>query len=383
MSKSQLDFVREESPNADIRVVGVGGGGGNAVNNMIRGGMTGVRFIAMNTDRQDLERSLAPVRFQLGEGITRGLGAGANPEIGREAALEDREKIAELLTGADMVFVTAGMGGGTGTGAAPVVAQIAKELGALTVAVVTRPFTFEGNRRKKAANEGIEALRQVVDTLITIPNQRLISVATEKTTMRDAFRMADDVLYHATKGVSELINNTGEWNVDFADMRTTMLNKGVALMGVGTGTGPHKTIEAAQRAISSPLLDDISINGATSLLINVTSSDDLTMLEYHEAVTMVQEEAHENANVIVGWVIDKSMKDEVRVTVVATGFEENWMQNPRPDAEERMRKVVNGNQSNAAAPRGRGPDSRGMTSGISADDYDIPTYNFFKKKDGV
>jgi cell division protein FtsZ len=371
-----LDFVHEDVHKAQIRVIGVGGGGGNAVNNMIESGMSGVEFIAVNTDAQDLERSLAPRRFQLGGQLTKGLGAGANPEIGREAALEDRDRIAELVAGADMVFITAGMGGGTGTGAAPVIAQVAKELGALTVAVVTRPFSFEGRRRRKQAEEGVENLRQVVDTLITIPNQRLISMATERTTMKEAFQMADKVLFQACKGVSDLINHQGIINVDFADVSTIMSNKGLALMGVGMGTGEHKTVEAAQKAISSPLLDDVSIAGATSVLINITGNSELTMFEVHEAATMIQEEAHEDANVIFGWVIDETMTDEACVTVIATGFEESWLQ-AKPDVEQRVRKaaVAGGGRQGGYRPGG-GRTSGGMVSGINQEDYDIPT--FFK-----
>jgi cell division protein FtsZ len=377
MSKMHLDFVHEEVHRAQIRVIGVGGGGGNAVNNMIESGMAGCEFIAVNTDQQDLERSLAQGRFRLGTQLTKGLGAGANPEIGREAAMEDRDRIAELVAGSDMVFVTAGMGGGTGTGAAPVIAQVAKEMGALTVAVVTRPFAFEGRRRRKQAEEGIESLRQVVDTLITIPNQRLISMASERTSLRDAFRMADEVLHQAVKGVSDLINTQGIVNVDFADVRTIMSNKGLALMGVGTGSGEHKTVEAAQKAISSPLLDDVSIAGATSVLINITGNSELTMFEAHEASTMIQEEAHEDANVIWGWVIDESMEDEARVTVIATGFEEQWLQ-ARPDVEQRIRQVIGG-KGRGGGFRENPPPRRGIASGLNPDDYDIPT--FFKNAD--
>jgi cell division protein FtsZ len=375
-TKMTLDFVHEDVHKAQIRVIGVGGGGGNAVNNMIESGMTGVEFIAVNTDAQDLERSLAPRRYQLGGQLTKGLGAGANPEIGREAALEDRDRIAELVAGADMVFITAGMGGGTGTGAAPVIAQVAKELGALTVAVVTRPFSFEGRRRRKQAEEGVENLRQVVDTLITIPNQRLISMATERTTMKEAFQMADKVLFQACKGVSDLINHQGIINVDFADVSTIMSNKGLALMGVGVGSGEHKTVEAAQKAISSPLLDDVSIAGATSVLINITGNSELTMFEVHEAATMIQEEAHEDANVIFGWVIDETMTDGALVTVIATGFEESWLQ-AKPDVEQRVRQAAvagGGRQGGYRQSGGRG--SSGMVSGINQEDYDIPT--FFK-----
>ena len=371
-----IELVENELAKAQIRVIGVGGGGGNAVNNMIMSGMTGVEFVAVNTDAQDLERSLAPRRFQLGGQLTKGLGAGANPEVGREAALEDRDRLAELVAGCDMVFITAGMGGGTGTGAAPVIAQVAKEIGALTVAVVTRPFHFEGRRRRKQADEGIESLRQCVDTLITIPNQRLISMATERTTMKEAFQMADRVLYQAVKGVSDLINFQGIVNVDFADVRTIMANKGVALMGVGVGSGEHRIVEAAQKAINSPLLDDVSIAGATSVLINITGNSDLTMFEINEASTMIQEEAHEDANVIWGWVIDETMKDEARVTVIATGFEEAWLQ-ATPPVERRVAEAMRGGRPSFRAAGGSGGGS--MVSGLNPDDYDIPT--FFKNAD--
>ena len=370
MRNMDLEFVSDDSNKATIRVIGVGGGGGNAVNNMIQSGMTGVDFLVVNTDAQDLDRSLAPRRFQLGTQLTSGLGAGADPEVGREAALEDKDRLHELVVGADMVFITAGMGGGTGTGAAPVLAQAAKEAGALTVAVVTRPFSFEGRRRRKQAEEGIENLRKSVDTLITIPNQRLISMATEKTTMREAFRMADEVLFQAVKGVSDLINFQGIVNVDFADVRTIMANKGMALMGVGVGTGEHRTIEAAQKAINSPLLDDVSIAGATSVLINITGNSDLTMFEISEASTMIQEEAHEDANVIWGWVIDETMQDEARLTVIATGFEEAWMAST-PDVEVRVKQAVN---AGGHTPRAQSNSSKGMVSGLRLDDYDIPTF---------
>ncbi len=374
-----IELVESDTSKAKIRVLGVGGGGGNAVNNMIQSGMSGVDFLVVNTDAQDLDRSLAPRRFQLGNQLTKGLGAGANPEVGREAALEDRDRLAELVSGSDMVFITAGMGGGTGTGAAPVLAQVAREVGALTVAVVTRPFAFEGRRRRKQAEEGIENLRQVVDTLITIPNQRLINMATERTTMREAFGMADQVLHQAVKGVSDLINYQGLVNVDFADVRTIMANKGLALMGVGTGSGEHRTVEAAQKAISSPLLDDVSIAGATSVLINITGNSELTMFEINEASTMIQEEAHEDANVIWGWVIDETMEDEARVTVIATGFEEAWLQQA-PPVERRVAEAVGGGRRSAMGNRGGGYGrSKGMVSGLNPDDYDIPT--FFKRAD--
>jgi len=364
-----IELIEDEVPTAArIKVVGVGGGGGNAINTMIASGLTGVEFIAMNTDAQDLSRSLASRRFQLGAQLTKGLGAGANPEVGREAALEDRERIAELLVGADMVFVTAGMGGGTGTGAAPVVAQIAREIGALTVGVVTRPFHFEGRKRRRQADEGVSALRKNTDTLITIPNQRLVTMASERTSMKDAFGMADKVLLSAIKGVSDLINFQGFVNVDFADVRTVMEDKGVALMGVGTASGDHKTEEAAQRAISSPLLDDVSMVGARSVMINITGPEDLTMYEINAASTLIQDEAHEDAEVIWGWVIDETMKDEVRVTVIATGFDESARASAAPSVERAVNEYVSGF-------RGRRSMGRELHSGYDrfADDYDIPT----------
>jgi len=371
-----IEIVEEDLPQgARIKVIGVGGGGGNAVNTMISAGLTGVEFIAMNTDAQDLRRSLAPRRFQLGQQLTKGLGAGANPEVGREAALEDRDRIAELVVGADMVFVTAGMGGGTGTGAAPVIAQVARECGALTVAVVTRPFFFEGRKRLRQAEEGVESLTQNVDTLITIPNQRLVSMASDRTTMKEAFRMADEVLLQAVQGVSDLINFQGMVNVDFADVRTIMADKGVALMGVGRASGEHKTVEAAQLAISSPLLDDVSIVGATSVLINVTGNPDLTMYEIHEASSLIQEEAHEDAEVIWGWVCDESMQDEARVTVIATGFEESRRMLKPHSIERRVNEKV------ARASAGGRRNERKLHAGYDRmyHEYDIPT--FFKHAD--
>jgi cell division protein FtsZ len=365
-----IELIENDIARAKIRVIGVGGGGGNAVNNMIMSGMSGVDFAVVNTDSQDLGRSLAPTRFQLGSSITRGLGAGAKPDIGREAALEDRDRIAEMVIGCDMVFITAGMGGGTGTGAAPVIAQIAKEAGVLTVGVVTRPFLFEGKRRRNQADQGIENLKQCVDTLITIPNQRLINMSDERTTMIDSFKIADRVLLQAVRGVSDLINFQGFVNVDFADVRTVMEGQGVALMGVGLGTGKRRVVDAAQQAISSPLLDDVGISGAKSLLINVTGNSDLLMHEISEASSLISEEAHEDANVIWGWVIDETMKDEARVTVIATGFVENQIQN-QPALERRVANVTQGHRSNY-----RGNTSRpSLVSGLgTGDDYDLPTF---------
>ena len=311
---------KESSQGARIKVIGVGGGGTNAIATMMTLGMTGVDFIAANTDNQALTTNPAPSHIHLGSELTKGLGAGANPEVGKKAALEDSTRISETLHGADMVFITAGMGGGTGTGGAPVIAKIAKEAGALTVAVVTKPFHFEGKKRRKNADQGINELKEAVDTLICIPNQRLLYVANETTTMLECFKKADEVLYQAVKGISDLINIRGLINLDFADVRTVMSNKGLALMGTGVATGENRAIEAARKAISSPLLEDVSINGATGIIINITGGSDLTLFEVNEASSLITEEAHEDAEIIFGSVIDETLKDEVRVTVIATGF---------------------------------------------------------------
>jgi cell division protein FtsZ len=308
------------SQGARIKVVGVGGSGCNAVNTMIKMGLTGVEFITANTDRQALDASLAGTKLAIGQELTKGLGAGANPEIGRKAALEDYAKISEILSGADMVFITAGMGGGTGTGAAPVFAKIAKEVGALTVGVVTKPFMFEGKKRMKHAQQGISWLRENVDSLIMIPNQRLLALAGATLSMIDAFKKADEVLLNAVQGISDLINHTGLINSDFADVRTIMGNKGLALMGIGYGEGEHRAVEAATNAISSPLLEDISIDGATGIIINITGGSNLKINEVNEATTLIMEAAHEDAEIIFGTVIDESLKDAVKVTVIATGL---------------------------------------------------------------
>jgi len=305
---------------ASIKVIGVGGAGGNAVNRMIQAGLQGVEFIAANTDAQVLDQSLSPRKLQLGTGITKGLGSGANPNVGREAAEEDESQIAEALEGADMVFVTAGMGGGTGTGAAPVVARIARTQGALTVAVVTRPFEFEGRRRMQLADDGLRELRERVDTLIVIPNQRLLTIVDRTTPLKEAFRVADQVLHHATKGISDLITVPGLVNLDFADVKTVMVERGNALMGAGHATGPNRAYEAAQSAVSSPLLDDVSICGAEALLVNVTGGESMTLHEINEAVTVVVDAAGHDANVIFGAVIDEHMGDGLSITVIATGF---------------------------------------------------------------
>ncbi len=317
-----LEFDDAEVPQAaNIKVIGVGGGGGNAINTMITEGIASVEFIAANTDLQALETNLAPLKIQIGGALTDGLGAGANPEIGRNSALEDQTRIAEALAGADMVFVTAGMGGGTGTGAAPIIAGVAREQGALTVGVVTKPFQFEGRRRRRQADEGIENLATAVDTLITIPNQRLLAIAGDQTTILDAFKKADEVLLHAVQGISDLITVRGLVNVDFADVRTIMSDRGMALMGTGSASGPSRAMEAAEMAISSPLLEDVSIEGATGILINVTGGVDMTLNEINEAMSLIEGASHEDANIIFGNVIEEDMRDELMVTVIATGFD--------------------------------------------------------------
>ncbi|MCG6947281.1 MAG: cell division protein FtsZ [Deltaproteobacteria bacterium] len=324
-----FEFVESDN-GATIKVIGIGGGGGNAINNMINANLMGVDFIAANTDAQALEVSKAHTKLQLGVNITKGLGAGANPEIGRSAALEDADKIRQALDGTDMVFVTAGLGGGTGTGGAPVVAQIAKEIGALTVAVVTKPFNFEGRQRMKTADHGIKELQETVDTIITIPNNRLLSLAAKKATFLEMLKKADDVLLYAVKGISDLITIPGLINLDFADVKTIMGEMGMALMGTGMASGEDRATEAAQKAISSPLLEDVSISGAKGVLMNISSGLDLTIDEVQEASSLIQQEAHEDANIIWGTVLDQSAGDELRVTVIATGIGQVDVR-PKPD----------------------------------------------------
>jgi len=324
-----FEFVESDN-GATIKVIGIGGGGGNAINNMINASLMGVDFIVANTDAQALEVSKAHTKLQLGVNITKGLGAGANPEIGRSAALEDADKIRQALDGTDMVFLTAGLGGGTGTGGAPVVAQIAKEIGALTVAVVTKPFNFEGRQRMKTADKGIKELKETVDTIITIPNNRLLSLAAKKATFLEMLKKADDVLLYAVKGISDLITVPGLINLDFADVKTIMSEMGMALMGTGMSSGEDRATEAAQKAISSPLLEDVSIGGAKGVLMNISSGLDLTIDEVQEASSLIQKEAHEDANIIWGTVLDQSAGDELRVTVIATGIGEVDVR-PKPD----------------------------------------------------
>lgn len=315
-----LDFEIESNRSALIRVVGVGGGGGNAVNNMIRAGLNGVEFVAANTDAQALQHNQAPLKLQIGRQQTRGLGAGADPEIGRIAANEDYEAIRDALEGSDMVFITTGLGGGTGTGAAPIIARIARqEVGALTVAVVTKPFLFEGKRRMRQAEEGIETLRREVDTLIIIPNQRLLSLKKDISFL-EGFRRADDVLMQGVRGISDLVTINGLINLDFADVKTIMQEKGVALMGTGSATGEGRIEEATRMAVNSPLLEDVSMSGAKGVLINITGSSNMSLTEINDAVSIIQNEAHDDANIIFGAVIDEDMGDAVNVTVIATGF---------------------------------------------------------------
>ncbi|MBF0588731.1 MAG: cell division protein FtsZ [Magnetococcales bacterium] len=316
----KIEFDSTDELDARIRVIGVGGGGGNAVNNMIQSQLEGVEFIVANTDAQALARNLAPIRIQIGQGVTRGLGAGAKPEIGKNAAEESTEQIREALSGSDMVFITAGMGGGTGTGAAPVIAQIARDMEILTVAVVTKPFSFEGRRRMKFAEEGLIELRKHVDTVITIPNQKLLGVVGKNTTILDAFRKADDVLHQAVRGITDLITVHGLINVDFADVRTVMDEMGQAMMGAAEAAGDTRALDAATHAISSPLLDDVSIHGARGVLINITGGYNLSLQEVDEAASVVRDMAHEDAIIVFGAVLDESMEDTVRVTVVATGI---------------------------------------------------------------
>ncbi len=334
---------------ARIKVIGVGGGGGNALNTMILAGLTGVDFIAANTDCQALQHNRAATKIQLGAKVTKGLGAGANPEIGRQAALEDKEKILAALAGADMVFVTAGMGGGTGTGGAPVIADLARQVGALTVGVVTKPFLFEGKRRQKQAESGLNELKNAVDTLITIPNQRLLAVADATTTLLDTFKKADEVLLNAVQGISDLITIPGLINVDFADVRTIMSNMGMALMGTGSAAGNERALAAARMAIESPLLEDVQIDGATGILINITGGGNMTLVEVNQACSLIQEAAHEEANIIFGSVIDDGMGDRLKITVIATGFASR--DSRRVDRGDATRLIRGASQGTLALPQ--------------------------------
>lgn len=369
-------FEIEHDSNAKIKVVGCGGGGGNAVNNMIQSALKGVKFIVCNTDHQDIEKSLAEHKIQIGEKLTKGLGAGANPEIGRNAALESVEQIRSALEGADMVFITAGMGGGTGTGSAPVVAEVARELGALTVGVVTKPFYFEGKRRLEQADEGARALADVVDSIITIPNDRLLQLAAKKASFSDMLKKADEVLYYAVKGIADLITVHGLINLDFADVKAAMSSSGMALMGTGIASGEGRAKEAAMKAITSPLLEDVSIEGAKGVLINITCGPDMLIDEVSEAADIIYKEAHDDAEIFFGTVFDPDAGDEMRITVIATGIE-TAMEEPEPvlsKAEQQKLLLLGrprGIDSNTVAqPRTKRPGHQRVIN----TDRNIPAY---------
>src|SRR5271157_3123809 len=372
----RVDFSDELRAGAKIRVIGVGGGGGNAVNRMIAAGVKGVDFLVANTDAQALHASNAPVKIQLGAKLTKGLGAGANPDIGRRAALEDTDKVIDALEGADMVFVTAGLGGGTGTGGAPIVASLARELHALTVAVVTKPFAFEGKRRMVQAEQGLAELTQSVDTVICIPNERLMQFVDKGTSFFEAFRIADDILRQGVQGISDIITITGIINRDFADIKTIMEGMGYAVMGTAQAEGENRAVEATNLAIASPLLEEGSINGAQGILLNITGSSKLTLHEVHEASSIVQKAAAENANIIFGAVHDESMKDSVKVTVIATGIKSDKIGLARPATSASYRSVQQTLKSVALKkeklPIETGP--KDVTTEIPADDLDVPTF---------
>ncbi|WP_376689808.1 cell division protein FtsZ [Wenzhouxiangella sp. EGI_FJ10409] len=358
-----FELIENYTPGATIKVVGIGGGGGNAVNQMVEQAIEGVEFICVNTDSQALRNFAGKTTLQIGSGVTKGLGAGANPEVGRQSALEDRDRISEMLEGCDMVFITAGMGGGTGTGAAPVVAQTAKEMGILTVAVVTKPFPFEGQRRGAVAQQGIDELSHHVDSLITIPNGKLLSVLGAEITLLDAFKSANQVLSGAVQGIAELITRPGLINVDFADVRTVMSEMGMAMMGAGTAKGEDRALMAAQSAIGSPLLEDVDLNGACGILVNVTAGMNLSMKEFEEVGTTVADLASEDATVVIGTVIDPDMNDELRVTVVATG-----LGSQRPKRQERPMQVVRTGTDNRPAFRANEDDEPGGAAEGRAED---------------
>jgi cell division protein FtsZ len=369
-------FIDDDPPitGARIKVIGVGGGGGNAVNRMIEAGIEGIEFLVANTDLQALKRSRAPIKIQLGGKLTKGLGAGANPHIGRDAALEDTEKIIEVLEGADMVFVTTGLGGGTGTGAAPIIASLATELNALTVAVVTKPFHFEGRRRMQQADQGLRELRECVDTVITIPNERLLHTVERGVSLADSFKVADDVLRQAVQGISDLITVPGLINLDFADVKAIMAGMGLALMGAGRASGEHRAMEATQQAISSPLLEEATIEGAKGVLINITGGPDLTLFEVNEASSIIREAADEDANIIFGAVIDESLRDEMKITVIATGFDKESADSGTADRTGASLPSTQPRHS-----RTPGDDlQRPIVNPARTDDFDVPT--FIRKK---
>ena len=365
-----IEFDENKNMAAKVKIIGIGGGGNNAINTMISYKLSGVEFIAANTDAQALAANLAAMKLQLGANLTKGLGAGANPEIGRKAALEDVDMIREALKGADMVFITAGLGGGTGTGGAPVIAEVARELGALTVAIVTRPFLFEGKKRMKQAEEGLANLKMTADALITIPNQRLLSISGKSMTLLEAFKKADEILYHASKGISDIIVGHGYINLDFADVRTIMTETGMALMGTGISSGENRSVEAAQKAISSPLLEDISIEGARGLLINITGGENMTLNEISEATTLIHKEAHEDANILWGMIIDQEMKEEVRVTVIATGFGKAAEKSIDKTVSSRLKKVP----PVSLSAKEQSKDIPHFSFSVKENNRDIPTF---------
>jgi len=387
----RLDFSDENIHGAKLKVIGVGGGGGNAVNRMIAAQVEGVEFMVANTDLQALGVSQAPLKIQLGAKLTKGLGAGANPDVGRRAALEDTEKIIEALEGADMVFITAGLGGGTGTGGAPIVAGLARELGALTVAVVTKPFAFEGKRRMMQAEQGLGELSEHVDTVICIPNERLMQFVDKGTSFFEAFRIADDILRQGVQGISDIITITGIINRDFADIKTIMEGMGYAVMGTATASGEGRAVSATRQAIESPLLEDASINGAQGILLNLTGSSHLTLHEVHEASTIVQQAAAENANIIFGAVLDESMGDAVKVTVIATGIKSEKIGLSKAPAismaaknvQQSLRNAVQKREKPAAPPPAPAPPPVEVVPEQPADDLEIPAYLRRRKADGV
>ncbi|AJF07286.1 cell division protein FtsZ [Geoalkalibacter subterraneus] len=379
-----FEFDDSLDQTAKIKVIGVGGGGGNAVNTMIDNMVDGVEFLTANTDAQALKNSHAPMKVQLGSKLTKGLGAGANPEIGREAALEDRARIAEFLDGADMVFIAAGLGGGTGTGSAPIIAEVARELGALTVGVVTKPFTREGKQRMKKAEQGVECLKKVVDSLIVIPNDRLLGLAGKNMSILDAFKPSDDVLRQAVQGISDLITTSGLINVDFADVKAIMSERGMAMMGIGAASGEKRAAEAAQKAISSPLLEDIDISGAKGVLVNICGSSSMTMEEFDEASRIIHEKVHEDANIIIGLVVNEEMGENLKITAIATGFGESFERSKLASDELKAQAAMAmGSKVDRDIPafiRERQRESiRNMRSTLggasgSEDEYDIPTF---------
>jgi cell division protein FtsZ len=378
----RISFSEENMQGAKIKVIGVGGGGCNAVNRMIRAKVEGVEFIATNTDLQALKLSQAPCKLQIGAKLTKGLGAGANPEVGRKAALEDTDKIIEVLEGSDMIFLTTGLGGGTGSGAAPVVASLASELGALTVAVVTKPFAFEGKRRQQQAEQALSELVGCVDTVIVIPNERLLETVETGTSFFEAFRIADDILRQAVQGISDIITIPGIVNRDFADVRTIMEGQGYAVMGTAVASGSNRAIDAANRAINSPLLEDNSIQGAQGILINISGSSSLTLHEVHEASSVIQKAAHENANIIFGAVMDDAMKEQVKITVIAAGFREAARRQPHQKPAFLPKTWKAGREEEAVQPQTVPQEApRPVVNEVvhqqdtaAADDLDVPTF---------